>query len=319
MRRHNRSFWTMCLDQNVISMLARAETPFWRSTRERMVQAADNGKLVCPIPPETMLETLGCRLETRIAIRDLSLRLSRGVFFKPYFSMLAEETLALVRPEMTTCPVEPGNWNDNIEDSRLVEVVVQDIKAWKAKAEQRVVQMTDPIPTDNFSHKDLYYEICLSRAQDFRKQIRKLILGQSPDPNSIFIDVCRYLEREKITQEELNELFKAVTNRVWDSIPLLCFHSKLSTVAQHQMSTGGKYNCNPRKYSANDEWDRTRLAVGVAYCDVVITENSLAAVVRQCGLAGVMGVNMLGISEKDLIAKAVDSISDYQKGTETEK
>src|SRR5262249_15425544 len=145
--------------------------------------------------------------------------------------ILAEETLALVRPEIFTCPVEPGEWNDNIKDSRVVEDTMREINAWKTTAENRVVQLKDPIPTDNFSHKDFYYEICRSRALDFHKQIKKMLSGENPDPNSMFIDVCRHLQAEKITPEELNELSKAIINRTWDSIPLLCFHNQLSAVA----------------------------------------------------------------------------------------
>src|SRR5258706_8273852 len=109
-----KDFCTICLDQNAISRLARAETPFWIGMRERMVEAADKGKLIAPIPKETIIETLGCMKDTRIAIRDLSMRLSKGLFFKSYFTMLDEETLALVRPQMLTCCVEIGKWNDNI-------------------------------------------------------------------------------------------------------------------------------------------------------------------------------------------------------------
>ena len=117
---------------------------------ERMAEAADNGKLIAPIPKETIIETLGCRQETRVAIRNFSMRLSKGLFFKSYFTMLAEETLALVRPQMLTCPVEIGNWNDNVTDAALVKETYQDITAWKKTAEERVSRLGTRFPPTAF-------------------------------------------------------------------------------------------------------------------------------------------------------------------------
>lgn len=289
-------------------MLARGESPFWLDIIQRLITAADSGRLVAPIPKETIVETLGCRQETRIAIRDISMRLSKGLFFKQYFTILAEETLALVRPQMLTSPVEIGNWNDNIADGPLVETTYQDITSWKNVVEQRVGKLKDPIPTDGFSHKDFYDAICISRAQDFSKQIEKMISGQLPDPESLFIDLCNYLANEMVTLKELEALKQAILKGTWDSIPVLSFHSQLSAISEQQMSTGGKKTCNPRRYSANDELDRTRMAVGLAYSDLVITENPLAAVIRQCGIDEVMEVKVLGVSEEESIAAAITGL-----------
>ena len=50
------------------------------------------------------------------------------------------------------------------------------------------------------------------------------------------------------------------------------------------------------------------MAVGLAYSDLVITENPLAAIIRQCRLDETMEINVLGVSEEDLIRRAVDEL-----------
>lgn len=307
----------VCLDQNVISMLARAETPFWVGMRKRMLEAVANGRFLAPVPKETIIETVGCTDETRIAIRDTSMRLSRGAFFKDFFKMSAEETLALARPQMITCPVEVGNWNDAILDKDLVEKTRHELAAWKKTAEEQVAKLKDPTPTEGFTYKKFYDAMRLSRAQDFFKQLERLLTGQRPDPNSMFTYLCDYLERERITPAELESIRQAVLNRVWESIPLLFFHNQLSAVAEQQISTGGKTKCNPRRYRANDEWDRSRLSIGLAYCNLVITENSLAASIRQHGLDQVLETEVLGVSEEQLIVNALDEIEAPENGSST--
>lgn len=71
------------LDQNVISNLAKNEhDPFWRDLRARLLSGVKAGEFLCPVPKETIVETIPCSRDVRIRIRDLQQELSMGFFFK---------------------------------------------------------------------------------------------------------------------------------------------------------------------------------------------------------------------------------------------
>src|SRR6266536_1261913 len=93
---------TISLDQNALCyMEPRAGTIIsssWSAIRTLLISGVDAGKVVCPLPSETVWESAPLARERYERVRALQNRLSGGVAFKPFSRVIAEETLALVRP-----------------------------------------------------------------------------------------------------------------------------------------------------------------------------------------------------------------------------
>src|SRR2546425_10526971 len=116
------------LDQNVVSNLVKSGgEPFWRDLREQLLAGVKSGKLLCPIPKETIVETIPCSRENRIKIRNLLQELSLGFSFKPFGAIEGEETLALVRSGVSTFPYERIVWH-SVEDDALAHDKTKEIQ-----------------------------------------------------------------------------------------------------------------------------------------------------------------------------------------------
>src|SRR5437016_1691621 len=116
------------LDQNVVSNLVKnGSDPFWRDLREQLLSGVKAGKLLCPIPKETIVETMPCSRDVRIAIRNLHQDLSLGFSFKHFTAIEGEETLALVRRGASTSPYERIVWH-SVESDALAQAKAREIQ-----------------------------------------------------------------------------------------------------------------------------------------------------------------------------------------------
>jgi hypothetical protein len=88
------------LDQNAASFLAKPNPePSWKEIRDALADGFVQGKLICPLPFEGVMETAPRPLESRQAIQALFWELSGGIAFKEFTEMSNELTLALIRPK----------------------------------------------------------------------------------------------------------------------------------------------------------------------------------------------------------------------------
>jgi hypothetical protein len=267
------------LDQNAISALVRQEAdPFWRDVKDTLIAGVEAGKLLCPVPPETIAETIPCPRETRIKIRDLQTRLSAGLFFKSFGAIEGEETLALVRPGgLRPFPYERGVWH-SVEDDALAKAKAVEIEAGKNHMRVRMDAFVPSPGQEKLNVRELRREIIRSRAGDFFRQIERLIHGQPLDPiEYLFLNLCRYLVVHGITRSELEQLREKILTHEWEAIPLLTFHAALSALLDYD-SLRAKH---PRKYDVNDETDKLRLSTALHCSAMIITEHTMAALVER--------------------------------------
>jgi hypothetical protein len=119
--RRSRSF-TVLLDQCAISELALSEDPLLKRVRGALETGAEAGNLICPVCPETMVETAACDRSRRLAIHRLQCSLAGDptggevLFFKSLWQLIEEETLAMAQSLPPPVPVQLSSWHGIEQD-----------------------------------------------------------------------------------------------------------------------------------------------------------------------------------------------------------
>jgi hypothetical protein len=283
------------LDQNVISVLVKSDhEPFWRDVREQLLAGVKTGKLLCPIPKETIAETIPCSRDVRIKIRDLSSELSLGFSFKPFGVIEGEETLALVRPGAATDPYERIVWH-SVEDDALA--AAKSGEMWEAQRlmRQRMDAFVAPPDQKKYTVKEIRCQVIEERAGSFYRQIERLLADQPLDPaDDLQFELCRFLISRGIVKAELEQLRGKIMTHEWETIPLIFFAAALGALLDHDRISG-------RNYYMNDETDICRIAIALHSADVMITEKSMAYQVKQFEKEWGENLNVFGMNDRDAI------------------
>ncbi len=288
------------LDQNVISNLVKNQSePFWGELRKRLIAGVEQRKLLCPIPKETILETIPCSRENRIEIRDLAEKLSAGFSFKRFGSIEAEETMALIRPGPKPSAYERIRWH-SVEDNDLARAHALEFQHGKQAMLERMKAFVEPLGHAKFELKEVHTGIITSRAGDFSRQLDRLKNGLPLDPRDhLSLALCRGLLKRGITKVEMQILQEMVLQRRWDAIPLLTYHAALSSVLEYDMFRG-------RKYQVNDEFDKLRISVGLHCSALVITDRAIANIVRRVEKEFKIELEVISLTEYDEIKIALE-------------
>jgi len=290
------------LDQNVISNLAKNERdPFWRDLRERLVAGVKAGKLLCPVPKETLAETAACSRELRIRIRDLHQELSLGYFFKDYDKIEGEETLALVRPGLRLWLYERGRWKA-AEDDGVNQALAKRIRDDQEIMRRRIKALSPPADLHKLTVKEIRARVLAERCGSFCRQVERMLTGQPLDPaDDLQIDLCHYLVSQRITKAELEQLVERILTHAWEAIPLVSFAAALGALLDHGRIRG-------RNYDVNDEIDICRTAIALHSADMMITEKSMAYLVRQFEKEWGESPGVFAITERAQIMTALEPI-----------
>jgi hypothetical protein len=292
---------TVSLDQNVVSNLVKnGNDPYWQVLREQLVAGVRAGKLLCPIPKETIFETIPCSRDVRVKIYGLLQQLSLGLSFKQFSTIKGEETLALVRPGTPTFPFERIVWH-SVEDDELATVKAKEIQDAKAVMWRRMQAFVPSAGQDKLSVKELRGEVIASRAGSLFRQVERLIAGQQLDPaDDLQFGLCRFLSSRGITRPELEHLRQRILAHEWEAIPVVFFSAALGAILDHGRIRG-------RKYQVNDEIDICRLAIALWAADVAITERSMACVVRQFEKEWAERLNVFAANERKAIRECLET------------
>lgn len=292
------------LDQNAISILVKNERdPFWQDLRQQLLAGVKVGKLLCPIPQETIAETIPMLRESRIKIRDLQQELSLGFSFKPFGAIEGEETLALVRPGVSTFPYERIVWH-SVEDDALAQAKAKEIQDGKDAMRRRMAAFVPAPDQGKLTVNEIRSEVIASRAGSFYRQVERLLAGQPLDPtDDLQFELCRFLVSHGITKAELEQLWEKIRTREWEAIPLVYFAAALGALLDH----GRNQKTQPRKYDANDEADIRRVAIALHCSAMMITEKSMACLVRrlesECGVS----LDVFAMNEREAIKAALET------------
>jgi hypothetical protein len=283
------------LDQNVMSNLVKnGHEPFWRDLREQLLAGVRSGKLLCPIPKETIAETIPCSRDLRIKIRDLQNELSLGLSFKTLGVIEGEETLALVRPGVVACPYERIVWR-SVENDVLAEAEAKKLRDAQTIMRQRMDAFVPSPNQDKLTVKEIRSEVIAERVGSFLRHIERLVSGQPLDPaDDLQLGLCRFLVSRRITMPELEELEEKVLTQQWEAIPVVFFAAALGALLDHGRIRG-------RKYQVSDETDIFRVAIALHSSAMMITEKSMAHLVRQFEKEWGESLDVLAINERDAI------------------
>jgi hypothetical protein len=288
------------LDQNVVSNLAKnVADPFWRDLRAALLGGVKAGKLLCPIPKETIAETVPCSRDVRIKIRDLHNTLSLGFSFKHFGAVEGCETLALVRPNVDTCPYERIVWH-SVENDALMKAKATEMRQAQDLMRRRMEAFIQPPDQDKLSVRDIRSEVIAERAGSFYRQIERLLAGRPLDPSDdLEFGLGRFLMSKDVTKAELEKLLEKILTRRWEAIPVVFFAAALGALLDHGRIRG-------RKYSVNDEVDVSRLSVALHCSATIITENSMACIVRRLEKEIGEPLDVFPIRERDALKAALE-------------
>jgi hypothetical protein len=273
----------VCLDQCAISALARSSTTGGAigELRKTLLDASEKLKLICPVAPETIVETTGLKSsEHRILMYELhsalaDARLGGPVWsFKSMWKMIKEETLALARCELPPSAFELIRWSRIDEDELAAETwrgVVEAKQGMLERVQSHPLTPVEGTPT----LKATSAGIVLEHVAHAYRQIERLLAGEALDPKDhMGYEVAQYLQEKGVTKTQLEKLVQDILCYRWENIPVIYNRTQLAGQLEADYRSAG----NPRNYNVNDELDIPRLAVGLSSADVIITDAAMAQI-----------------------------------------
>lgn len=268
------------LDQNAASRLALDDDASrWHQIRRIISRGVSKGKVVCPIPLETLVESSPCTTAQRMKIEELFKEIGKDTRF-PYFQeAITSQTLSLIRPETSCYSLIPfaAKWGHR-------EVEAATAKSLHRKNQERMkARVAEFLNHQPQGRKRSFDEIFGASAKErsgfFFRDLERFRLSGSVGPTNYERPLLiESLVSHGLTIVEAEALGKAVLKREWIKIPCNWVDLKIGARWDHDFQIGQRPN-----YLANDELDRGRAAVALCYADVFITDGYLAELCRRCG------------------------------------
>jgi hypothetical protein len=257
-------------------------------------------KLLCPIPKETILETVPCSRDVRIKIRDLQQELSRGYSFKSFGAIEGAETLALIRAAVDTCPYEPILWH-SVENDELARTRTKEMRTIQGLMSRRMQAFITWPDRTSLTVEEIRCRVIVERAGSLYRQIDRLIAGQPLDSSDdLQLNLCRFLMLRTVGNVELDQLRDKIVTHQWEAIPLVFFAAALAALLDRGRIRG-------RKYTVNDEVDISRVSIALHCSVMMITEKSMAYSVRQLEKEWGESLEVFGINERDAIQTSLET------------
>ena len=249
-----------------------------------ILQAAQESRLICPVAPETIVETTGIgSAQQRIDIYALHSQLadpSAGgplVAFKNIWKMIDEETLALARSQAPPSAFELFRWR-RIDDDKLAAETWRRVSEGKRRMLARVqshAQAHPEKPIIELTKKGV--AMATEHSGHVYRQLERLLAGEDPNENDYMgYKLALYLRQQRITRAELKKLKQDIIHHRWAAIPVVFNRTQLTARLEadlHQTNS-------PRRYAVNDEFDIPRLSVGLSAANVIITDSAMAQLCR---------------------------------------
>jgi hypothetical protein len=225
------------LDQNAIWELAinRKRCPHLERLRHILQKGHHDNLLLCPIPPETILETIGVESkQDRLCVYTLQCELAsvagQTIAFKAFNKLLEEDSLAMVRGQPRTSRFEPCFWH-SVEDELFTEQNRPNIEQAKKMWGDGFTRLSSTLESCSLNAENASHGIRSEHAAHLLRQIEKLEKGLSPDRGDdghLAYDLITYLTYQNVNSEELSRLKNAVINRRWEAIPVVFYRACLA-------------------------------------------------------------------------------------------
>jgi len=291
------------LDQCAISALAlrAAENPILAEICKLLMQGVEDGRVLCPIAPETIAETTGCQSADRIAIHQLHCALANDptgrevLFFKSMHQLINERTLELVRPVSETIATELKAWV-RAEDEALASKIWEEILVARQRMRQRVESQSLVEVHGKPALESLRKAVVGEHALHVQRQLLRLLRDEEPDPAyHMAFGLAHHLVRSNATSDEINSLLKAVMEREWEQIDVVFFRGLLSA----RLELEWRWKSTPRAYDANDEFDIPRVVVALSEACLFITDRKMAQLCVKSEVDQYSPTKVFGMNELD--------------------
>ena len=278
--------------------------------RNLLLKAHQDGMIVCPVPHETILETIGISSkQDRMTVYRLQCELAdvggQLVAFKSIHKLINEESLAIARGLKHPSCFELIAWH-SVDDDRLAQQHWNNLVRAKDAMKTRFSILCADIDACSLNLNDARQGIVKEHAFHVLRQIERLEKCLHPtreDHMHMGFDLACFLQGQRLSEIELARLKEAIINRKWEAIPVIWYRGLLAA--------GREVNYRspmPKQYDVNDEIDIPRMAVAMNSATVCITDRSMAALCNSVNKA------MSAMSKKaridDWEPKAVFAIGD---------
>jgi len=272
---------TVYLDQCAASYLAKAEAGSeWELIRDKLTVAFSAGRIFCPMPTETLVESSPCETQVRIAIEDFFRSVSNGERFFDIWDLLIDETLHLARPDYVIYPFGAigAGWGRLDEEARIAR---ESHTVSREKMRQRIEAHTYAPGAANKSPEEIFQSGAKNRSLMFLHDLKKF----EADPTTPVSDyelgwLMKGLMRHGLTTVEASQIAEDVRFHRWERIAVNKFDLLLGSRWDHDQLHGQRPN-----YQANDEIDRWRSAVALCYSDLYVTDGYTADLCRRARVA----------------------------------
>lgn|GEM_PF-1218055 len=303
----------VCLDQCAISELARvdSEATAIGTLRAKLTDAVEKLEVLCPVAPETLVETTGLQSsERRMAIHQLHCDLADARMggpiwaFKSIWKLMNQETLALAQSLPPPSPVEIIRWH-SVEGDELAAETWRDVVDTKKRMIERVQSFTFPEERWGASFKEVSAGIILEHVSHVYRQVTRLLAGEElREDDHMGLEVARFLQENGVNRTELEKLIQDILHHRWEAIPVIYYRTQLMA----QLETDSLSKKSSRAYDVNDEIDVSRLAVGLSAADVIITDAAMAQLCRTVKIHRCSGAKVFAIREAAQVVAHLESV-----------
>jgi hypothetical protein len=266
------------------------------------MSGVEAGKLICPLPCETVWESTLLSEDRYKRVRELQTRLSRGVSFKPFSRLIAEETLALVRPSTNIAPFELRDW-DSLRAGLVGHSSRDQFLKFKQGLESQLAALPIKLDNQGLPFEKLEKDIHLKETADLFCSLERLESGEPLAPNRAYTaDVCKFLVTNRITSEEISKLKELILHHRYEAIPVLFYYNRLLTQFEFDLLRGG------RRQEPNDIDDLTRVATALWASDIYVCDKEMADVCRKTKIQELTHTLVFSVGQSEALLKHVGSV-----------
>jgi hypothetical protein len=212
------------LDQNAVCNLAFPPDSKWVGIRDLLQDGVKSGRLLCPLPAETITESVHLGDTERRRVEEICDELSDGYCIKFFWQLVAESALALVRPGFEAMPL----WKP-LHRNRSTEAVNQCSRRAIDREESEIETVVNSLPVPpklkGFTVREATFMAAKEWLGTVRSYLNRLRNGHMVgDEHFVIQQICRTFIENDVTDREITNLLEDIRNWNWLQIPaLFCF------------------------------------------------------------------------------------------------
>ena len=283
------------LDLNAASYLAvPPRDSDWSDIRQRLLQAAQSGDCLCPMPLETIVEAAPCDRPRRIAIEQFFASASGGLAFRHFEEMVVHSTIQLARPNWPVRSFVMVRLSDWTSD-KIAAISHSIADETRQRMINRMANGSAPDGADAMQVKEIFDKISQDRCGMFYRDLLKFLEEKrTPIADFEIPWLMQGLILHDLNADEARDLGEKVRYHKWEAIPENYFDLLLTARWEHDRVHRHRPN-----YTPNDEIDRWRAAVALSCAQLFVTDKYMAGLCQRAGVLDVANLSVLSVSQTD--------------------